>query len=182
MVISESMTNAIFLKIGIIGGGIGIVVFFVSLLFIVGRPTEQPLFKDVEFFIKEIKVSDIDTNNAKISIIFSLINPNPRSVILESLDYELFNNNIRIGASGVGRGVGNTFVGSSADIYYIVGGNTLDIKDNITIKRLESNEVFWRDIGDNTLNIRVKGKYIVTTPQVEGGKEYTFDKELEIRL
>ncbi len=177
----EIMSSTILLKIGIIGGGIGIVIFLVSVFFIL-KPAEPVVFKDIELLIKEIEIIPIDINNTKIKVTFSLINPNARSTILESLDYELFNNDIRIAASGVGRSIGNVIVGSSEGTYYIVGKSTLDVNNEVTIKRSKANEVFWEDMNDDTLNIRVKGRYIISTPQVESGKEYTFEKEITVNI
>lgn len=173
------MTKINPLKIGIVGGGVGIAAFFILISFVIERPSqEQLVFKDIEFNIKDLELTNISNNETKIRITFSLTNTNPRTIILETIDYELFANGVRVAASGVGERLGGTMVRGTGGTFTLISGGVVDIHDEVLIKKESSNEEFWHDLQSNNVKWRVKGSYIITEPQRESGKEYTFDINL----
>lgn len=166
-------------KMGAIGGGIGVAALAMLIFLATDRPEpEEFVFKDVEFKIKDFKLTNISANETKASITFSLTNPNPNTIILETIDYELFAGKVRVAASGVGERLGGAMVGSSGQTFNIIPGLTVEIHDEVVIKKTSSNEEFWDDLQSNNVKWRVKGSYIITEPQRQSGKEYTFDTNL----
>ncbi len=166
-------------QIGIVGGGIAIAAFIIFIFFGLERPDQEQLeFKDIEFHIKDFELTNINANETKIRLTFSLTNPNPNTVILETIDYELFANGVRVAASGVGERLGGAMVGGSGQTFTMIPGLVVEIHDEVTIKKVSSNEEFWDDLQSNSVKWRVKGSYVVTEPQIESGKEYIFDTNL----
>ncbi len=166
-------------QIGAIGGGIAVAAVAIFIFLSFDRPEEgEFVFKDVEFNIKDFKLTNINANETKVSITFSLTNPNPNTVILETIDYELFIDKVRVAASGVGERLGGAIVGGSGRTFNIIPGLTVDIRDEVVIKKTSSNQEFWDDLQSNNVQWRIKGSYVVTEPQRESGKEYTFDTNL----
>ncbi|GIU72351.1 MAG: hypothetical protein KatS3mg003_1830 [Candidatus Nitrosocaldaceae archaeon] len=173
------MTKVNTLQIGVIGGGIAVAAFAIFIFFGLERPEPEQLeFKDVEFSVKSIELTNLNANETKVRVTFALTNPNPRTIILETIDYELFANGVRIAAAGIGERIAGGLVGSSGETYHIIPGGLIEVHDEVIIKKTSVNEEFWDDLQNNNVKLRIKGSYVITEPQRESGKEYTFDTNL----
>lgn len=161
----ESLT---LLKFGIIGGIVGIVAILSILLFVIDRPEpEEMVLKDVVFSVKEFNISKKDDITEAV-VTFSFINPNTRTIILETLNYELYADGKRVGFGSIGERLEGLFT-SSGRTYLLPPGVSLDEAVSIMINDTLSNDVEWR----------IKGNYIILEPQIESGREYTFDLPLK---
>ena len=168
-------------NIGIIIGGIaaaaamaGVLAFLVS-----ERPNQEEfVFKDVEFEVKDITITNINEDESKLTITFSLKNPNPGTIVLEVINYQIFANGVRVAADSVGERITGALVGSTGGTFYLIPGVVNDISDEVTIKKTSSIEELWNDLQNDNVKWRVKGIYVITEPQREAGKEYEFDVNL----
>jgi len=86
---------------------------------------------------------------------FKVSNPNPKSVILQFIRYELFENDLRVSAGTIGERPAGFVVGSN--YFIILSESSTTLSDKITMKNSDNNPEFWSALTNNTPNWRVTG-------------------------
>lgn len=158
------MNSLNMLKFVIIGGGIGMIAIISILFFAIDRPEpEEIVLKDIEFNVKDFIISK-NENITEVSVTFSFMNPNTRTLILETLNYELYVDDKRVAFGSIGEKLEGLF-SSSGKTYILPPGISLDEIEKATIDDVFNDKAKWR----------IKGNYVIIEPQRESGKEYTFD-------
>ncbi|MEE8384073.1 MAG: hypothetical protein V3R39_03935 [Nitrosopumilus sp.] len=140
-------------------------------------PTENRnviLVKPLEIELDDISVTRISERSATIKIAFKIINPNPAAVIVQTLDYQLFetgySNSEQISGGEIGsRPTGMLQFGSN--YYVLLGENSILLKDTIDIKNSGNTPELWTGLEDNTSTWRVTGDLFYNLSSMTSGQE-----------
>jgi len=124
--------------------------------------------------LKDISVSQISARAASIKIEFEIINPNPRAVIVQTLDYQLFelgySESEQISGGEIGsRPTGMVEFGSN--YYVLLGDNSIILKDTIHLKNSGNTPELWTNLEDNTATWRVSGDVFYNLSSMTSGQE-----------
>lgn len=106
-----------------------------------GAP-QQPAVDPPVVAIKGIKVSQVDDRNAEVEVAFSVRNPNKTTLVLETIHYEVYVDNVRMTIGDVGQSP-EGFLASQSDIFTIVSGTTLTVRDAQTAVRTSAAADAW---------------------------------------
>ncbi|AJW69874.1 hypothetical protein [Nitrosopumilus adriaticus] len=136
--------------------------------------TQIQLVKPLEVELEDISVLKISERTATIEIEFKISNPNPRSVIVQTMDYQLFetgySENEQISGGEIGsRPEGMVEFGSN--YYTLLGENSIVLRDKITLKNTGNTPELWKDFEDGTNTWKVSGTVYYNLSSMTSGQE-----------
>ena len=136
--------------------------------------TQIQLVKPLEVELEDISVLKISERTATIEIAFKISNPNPRSVIVQTMDYQLFetgySENEQISGGEIGsRPEGMVEFGSN--YYTLLGENSIVLRDKITLKNTGNTPELWKDFEDGTNTWKVSGTVYYNLSSMTSGQE-----------
>jgi len=140
-------------------------------------PVEDPsitLVKPLEVELVDISVIRISERSATIKIAFKIINPNPRAVIIQTLDYRLFETGYSETEQIKGGEIGSRPTGMvefGSNYYVLLGDNSITLKDTIDIKNSGNTPELWTNLEDNTSTWRVTGTIYSNLSSLTSGQE-----------
>jgi len=129
----------------------------------------------IKFELEDISILEVNDKAATIKVEFKVTNPNVKSVILQVITYELYENDVRIEVSQIGeRPVGML---ESSNYFIILSDRPTILKDTITIKNSGNFPDFWDALINNTPQWKIKGvAYFNLSSITAGGEnEITFE-------
>ncbi len=140
-------------------------------------PTETQGITQVEPLqveLEDLSVTEISERKATIKIAFKISNPNPRAVIVQTLDYQIFatdySNSEQISGGEIGsRPTGMVEFGSN--YYVLLGDNAITLKETITLKGSENTPELWAILKDSTMAWRVSGDVFYNLSSITSGQE-----------
>tara|TARA_B100000427_G_scaffold321295_1_gene321666 strand:+ start:1720 stop:2271 length:552 start_codon:yes stop_codon:yes gene_type:complete len=138
-----------------------------------GIPTIEPLVIDLE----DIVITDVDERNAYVEISFKVSNPNYKSVLLEMIRYNVYEDGMKIGTKSIGdRAAPGGIVGAS-NYFTILSDRPTIISDEFTIKNTGNTPELWNALENNNPQWRVTGEaYWNLSSMTAGGEnEITFE-------
>ena len=132
--------------------------------------------------LNDISILEVTERAATIEIAFKINNPNSDSVIVQVMDYQLFetgfSNEKQISGGQIGsRPEGMVEFGS--DYYVLLGENSILLKDKIVLKNTGSAPELWSDLESNTAKWRVTGTVFYNLSSMTSGQENTLHFEFE---
>ena len=136
-------------------------------------PAILPLIIDLE----NIEILDIDEKVAHIEISFKVTNPNYKSVLLEMIRYNVFEDGTKIGTKSIGdRGAPGGLV-SASNYFTILNDRPSIIKDEFTIMNDGNIPEIWSALESNSPNWRITGDafYNLSSMTSGGENEIKFD-------
>ncbi len=124
--------------------------------------------------LEDLSVTEISERKATIKIAFKISNPNPRAVIVQTIDYQLFatdySNSEQISGGEIGsRPTGMVEFGSN--YYVLLGDNAITLKETITLKGSENTPELWAILKDSTTTWRVSGDVFYNLSSITSGQE-----------
>jgi len=124
--------------------------------------------------LTDLSVTEISERKATIKIAFKISNPNPRAVIVQTLDYQIFatdySNSEQISGGEIGsRPTGMLEFGSN--YYVLLGDNEIILKETITLKGSANTPELWVILKDSTTNWRVSGDVFYNLSSMTSGQE-----------
>ncbi len=124
--------------------------------------------------LADISIIEVTKRDARIEITFKLSNPNPSSVIVQVMDYQLFetgySNEKQISGGQIGsRPEGMVEFGS--DYYVLLGENSILLKDKIVLKNTGNTPELWSALENNTAKWRVSGDIFYNQSSMTSGQE-----------
>ncbi len=124
--------------------------------------------------LADLSVTEISERKATIKIAFKISNPNPRAVIVQTMDYQLFatdySNSEQISGGEIGsRPTGMVEFGSN--YYVLLGENAITLKETITLKGSENTPELWAILKDSTTSWRVSGDVFYNLSSITSGQE-----------
>ncbi len=130
--------------------------------------------KPLQIELEEISVKEISARTATIKIAFKVINPNPRAVIVQTLDYQLFETGYSESEQIVGGEIGSRPTGMvefGSNYYVLLGNNSILLKDTIHLRNSGNTPELWADLEDNTATWRVTGDVFYNLSSLTSGQE-----------
>jgi len=123
----------------------------------------------IEIELDDISILEIREKAATLKIKFKVTNPNYKSVILQFIKYELFEQDLRVSAGTIGsRPEG--FVASS-NYFTILNDAPTFLSEKITIKNTGNTPEFWSALMNNTPEWTVKGEAFFNLSSMTRGGE-----------
>ena len=135
-----------------------------------GVPEVKPLYIELE----NISVEKISERTAEIDISFKLSNPNPRAVIVQMMDYQLFETNYSDSEQISGGGIGSRpegMVEFGSNYYTLLGENSIILRDTITLRGSENTPELWTILKNNDPSWRVSGDVFYNLSSMTSGQE-----------
>jgi len=129
----------------------------------------------IKFELEDISILEVNDKAATIKVAFKVTNPNFKSVILQVITYELYENDVQIKLSQIGeRPVGML---ESSNYFTILSDRPTILKDTITIKNSGNSPELWDALINNTPKWKIKGvAYFNLSSITAGGEnEITFE-------
>jgi len=129
----------------------------------------------IKFELEDISILEVNNKAATIQVAFKVTNPNFKSVILQIVTYELYENDVKIKLSQIGeRPMGML---ESSNYFPILSGRDTILKDTITIKNSGNSPELWDALINNTPQWKIKGvAYFNLSSIIAGGEnEITFE-------
>ena len=102
--------------------------------------------KPLQIELDDIHVEKISERSATIKIAFLISNPNPRSVIVQTMDYQLFSTDYSDSEQISGGEIGSRPTGMvefGSNYYTLLGENSITLRDTITLKGSENTPELW---------------------------------------
>jgi hypothetical protein len=124
--------------------------------------------------LADISIIEVTKRDARIELTFKLSNPNPSAVIVQVMDYQLFetgySNEKQISGGQIGsRPEGMVEFGS--DYYTLLGKNLILLKDKIVLKNTGNTPELWSALENNTAKWRVSGTVFFNQSSMTSGQE-----------
>ncbi len=130
----------------------------------------QPISVELD----DISIIEVTKRDARIEITFKISNPNPRSVIVQVMDYQLFetgySNEKQISGGQIGsRPEG--MVEFESNYYTLLGENSILLKDKIVLKNTGNTPELWFTLESDTAKWRVSGDVFFNQSSMTSGQE-----------
>ena len=129
----------------------------------------------IKIELEDISILEVNNRAATIKIAFKITNPNFKSVILQVVTYDLYENDVRVKVSQIGeRPMGML---ESSNYFTILSDRPTILKDTITIKNSGNSPELWDALINNTPQWKIKGvAYFNLSSMTSGGEnEITFE-------
>ena len=142
---------------------------------IFSKPGIEAQVLPIEIELHDLSILEIRERAVTLQIKFKVTNPNYKSVILQFIKYELFEQDLRVSAGTIGsRPEG--FVASS-NYFVILNDAPTFLSDKITIKNTGNTPEFWSALVNNTPEWTVKGEaFFNLSSMMKGGEnQVTFE-------
>ena len=176
------MNSKIFVLVAIIGLAAALGVILLSGSSFVSNTSEDitkeisqvPQIQPISVELADISIIEVTKRDARIEITFKLSNPNPSSILVQVMDYQLFetgySNEKQISGGQIGsRPEGMVEFGS--DYYVLLGKNSILLKDKIVLKNTGNTPELWSALESNTAKWRVSGDVFYNQSSMTSGQE-----------
>ena len=133
----------------------------------------EPLVIDLD----EIIIKDVDERTAYVEISFKVANPNYKSVILEMIRYNVYEDGMKIGTKSIGDRAAPGGLVSASNYFTILSDRPSIIKDDFTIENDGNIPELWNALENGNPQWRVTGEaYFNLSSMTAGGEnEITFE-------
>lgn len=129
--------------------------------------SRETLPLDIE--LEDISILEVTERAATIEVQFKVTNPNFKSVILQLITYEIYENDMRIQISQIGeRPFGMV---DSSNYFTILGDTPTILKDTVTIKNTGNTPELWDALKNNTPQWKIKGDATFNLSSITAGGE-----------
>jgi hypothetical protein len=132
-----------------------------------GLQTISEEVKPLDIKLSEISILSLTEREAIIGIKFDVSNPNDKTILLEMISYELYENGVKVGHGEIGqRLVGQV---TSSNYYTILHDYSAIIPGSTTIKNTGKTPEFWSALQEGTPQWRVTGEAFYSTTSAFSG-------------
>ena len=127
--------------------------------------------------LHDIVIEDVDERNAFVEISFKVTNPNYKSVILEMIRYNVYEDGMKIGTKSIGDRAAPGGLVSASNYFTILSDRPSIIKDEFTIQNDGNIPELWKALENNNPQWRVTGEayYNLSSMTAGGENEITFE-------
>ncbi len=160
--------------LGAIGSGVGSIKITESQDEDISETQSTPQIKPLQVELVDISVTKISERAATIKIAFNIINPNSKSFIVQTLDYQLFETGYSETEQISGGEIGSRPTGMvefGSNYYVLLGDNSIILKDTIHIKNSGNTPELWTGLKDNTSTWHVTGDVFYNLSSMTSGQE-----------
>jgi len=124
--------------------------------------------------LEDISITKISQRSASINIAFKISNPNPAAVIVQTMDYQLFETGYSESEQISGGEIGSRPTGMvefGSNYYVLLGDNSIILKETISLKNSGNTPELWTALEDNTATWRVTGDVFYNLSSMTSGQE-----------
>jgi len=160
--------------LGAIGSGVGNIKITESQDEDISGTQSTPQIMPLQVELVDISVTKISERAATIKIAFNIINPNSKSFIVQTLDYQLFETGYSETEQISGGEIGSRPTGMvefGSNYYVLLGDNSITLKDTIHIKNSGNTPELWTGLKDNTSTWHVTGDVFYNLSSMISGQE-----------
>jgi len=133
-----------------------------------------PQAKPIEIELDDISIAKISERSVTIDVAFKLSNPNERAMIVQTMDYQLFETNYSETEQITGGQIGSRpegMVEFGSNYYTLLGENSMILRDSKTIKNSGNTVELWKSFEDGTPSWRVSGTVFFNLSSMTSGQE-----------
>ncbi len=130
--------------------------------------------KPLSVELEEITVEKISERSATIKVAFKISNPNPRAVIVQTMDYQLYESTYSDDEQIAGGEIGSRPTGMvefGSNYYTLLGNNAIVLKETITLKGSENTPELWKILKGDSPTWRVTGDVFYNLSSMTSGQE-----------
>ncbi len=174
-IVFGGIVAAFVIVIGIVGFSGSIIIDDISGGGIISSSQTRPEIFPLGIELEDIAILEVTDLAATIEITFQVTNPNFKSIILQMIKYELYENDVRIATSEIGqRPTGMIEV---SNYFTILNDRPTILRDKITIKNTGNDPELWSALTNNTPQWKIKGEgfYNLSSITSGGENEFTFE-------
>lgn len=133
-------------------------------------PSEAPRGAlPLEIELLDLSILEVNDKAATIQVEFEVSNPNFKSVILQVLSYDLYEDGVRIAISQIGeRPIAML---ESSNYFTILNERPTILKDTITIKNSGNTPELWEALTNNTPQWKITGETFSNLSSITAGGE-----------
>ncbi|WP_420546278.1 hypothetical protein [Nitrosopumilus sp.] len=124
--------------------------------------------------LDDISVPKISERTATIELAFKISNPNERSMIVQVMDYQLFETGYSETEQLSGGQIGNRpegMVEFGSNYYTLLGENSIFLRDKIVLKNTGNTPELWSALEDGTAKWKVSGDVFYNLSSMTSGQE-----------
>ena len=133
-----------------------------------------PQILPLEIRLGGIDITKVTERSADIEVAFEVFNPNQRSVLIQVMDYQLYETGYSESMQITGGQIGNRpggMVEFGNNYYTLLGQNSITLKDKVTLRNSGSTPELWSALSDGTASWRVTGDMFYNLSSVTSGQE-----------
>ena len=130
----------------------------------------QPIVVDLD----DISVVNISERSATIEVQFKLTNPNPTSVIVQVMDYQIFETNFSESKQLSGGQIGSRpegMVEFGSNYYTLLSESEMILKDKVVLKNNGNIPELWSALEENNAQWKVTGDIFYNLSSMTSGQE-----------
>jgi len=134
----------------------------------------MPQVKPLQIELEDISISKISERSVTIELAFKLSNPNPRAMIVQTMDYQLFETGYSETEQITGGQIGSRpqgMVEFGSNYYTLLGENSIILRDSQTIKNSGNTADLWEAFEGDTNTWRVSGDVFYNLSSMTSGQE-----------
>ena len=152
---------------GVIGGGVIDDVSGGSLISSGSPPEIFPLVLELD----DVTIVEIVDNTAYMGITFKVTNPNNKSVLLQTIKYTVYGDELKIGSKSIGERESDVIIAGGSNYYTILNDRPTKIKDEFTIKNSGNSPEFWENMQNDSVKWRVTAEAFYNLSSMTAGQE-----------
>ena len=124
--------------------------------------------------LDDISIIEVNKRDVTIEISFKISNPNPGSVIVQVMDYQLFETGFSNEKQISGGQIGSRpegMVEFESNYYTLLGEHSILLKDKLVLKNTGNTPELWSAFESNTAKWRVSGDIFFNQSSMTQGQE-----------
>lgn len=125
--------------------------------------------------LEHILIQEVTERAAIVEVQFKVTNPNVKSVILQLIKYELYEDDVRIAISEIGSRPSGMV--ESSNYFTILNEQSTILKDKVTIKNTGNLPELWQALSNDNAKWKIKGEAFFSLSSITAGgeNEITFE-------
>ena len=130
--------------------------------------------KPLEIELENISVDKISERSATIKIAFKISNPNPSAVIVQTMDYQLYESTYSDDEQIAGGQIGSRPTGMvefGSNYYTLLGNNAIVLKEIIILKGSENTPELWEILKADYPTWKITGDVFYNLSSMTSGQE-----------
>ncbi|MFB5611529.1 MAG: hypothetical protein ACE5R3_03625 [Nitrosopumilaceae archaeon] len=125
--------------------------------------------------LEDLSIVEVTEKHAILEIKFVVSNPNLKSVILQFIKYQLYEDDVRVHVGEIGERGGGFVVGSN--YITILSQSSTMVSDEIVLRNSGNSPELWSDLKEDTANWKITGEafFNLSSMTTGGENEITFE-------
>ena len=130
--------------------------------------------KPIQIELEDISIAKLSERSVTIDLAFKLSNPNSRAMIVQTMDYQLFETHYSESEQITGGEIGSRpggMVEFGSNYYTLLGENSIILRDSKTLKNSGNTEDLWKAFEEDAPTWKVTGDVFYNLSSMTSGQE-----------